>query len=70
MHILNRKLTERIQIADKVVVTVLEIHRNMVRVGIDAPRDIRVLRAELPVHSPAQGGDYPRFESTVIQRTM
>jgi carbon storage regulator CsrA len=38
---------ERIQIGDNVVVTVLEIRGNKVRIGISAPRKIRVLRSEL-----------------------
>ena len=59
MLVLTRKLMERIQIGDNVVVTVLEIRGNKVRIGIDAPTDIRVLRAELSVPSPAQGGSHP-----------
>ena len=47
MLVLSRKSMERIQIGDNVVVTVLEIHGNKVRIGISAPREIRVLRAEL-----------------------
>jgi len=38
---------ERIQIGESIVVTVLEIRGNRVRIGIDAPRDIGVLRTEL-----------------------
>jgi len=47
MLVLSRKSTERIQIGNDVVVTVLEIHGNKVRIGISAPRHIRVLRSEL-----------------------
>ena len=47
MLVLSRKSTERIQIGDNVVVTVLEIRGNKVRIGIDAPKEIRVLRSEL-----------------------
>ena len=47
MLVLCRKSMERIQIGDNVVVTVLEICRNRVRIGISAPREIRVLRSEL-----------------------
>lgn len=49
MLVLSRKSMERIQIGDNVVVTVLEIHGNKVRIGISAPREIRVLRSELKV---------------------
>jgi len=47
MLVLTRKATERIQIGDNVVVTVLDIRGNKVRIGIDAPKEIRVLRTEL-----------------------
>ena len=47
MLVLSRKSTERIQIGDNVVVTVLEIRGNKVRIGIDAPREVHVLRSEL-----------------------
>jgi carbon storage regulator CsrA len=47
MLVLSRKLTERIQIGDNVFITVVEIQGNRVRIGIDAPRDLRVLRSEL-----------------------
>ena len=47
MLVLSRKPTESILIGDSVVITVLEIRGNKVRIGIDAPREIHVLRSEL-----------------------
>ena len=47
MLVLSRKPTQRIQIGDSVVVTVLEIRGNKVCIGIDAPKEIHVLRSEL-----------------------
>ena len=47
MLVLSRKFRERIQIGDSIVVTVLEIRGSQVRIGIDAPKQIRVLRSEL-----------------------
>ena len=47
MLVLNRKPMERIHIGDRVVVTVLEIRGNKARIGIDAPKEIHVLRSEL-----------------------
>ena len=47
MLVLSRKPMERIQIGDNVFITVVEIRGNRVRIGIDAPRDLPVLRSEL-----------------------
>ncbi len=48
MLVLTRKLQERIRIGDNITITVLRVKGNTVRVGIEAPRDVRVVRAELP----------------------
>jgi carbon storage regulator len=47
MLVLTRKPTESIHIADNVVVTILGISGNRVRLGIDAPPEIAIHRAEL-----------------------
>ena len=59
MLVLTRKLLERIHIGDSVVVTVLEIRGNKVRIGIDAPNEIHVLRAELVALPHVPGGSHP-----------
>lgn len=53
MLVLNRERTEQIRIGDDIVITVLEISRNRVRLGIAAPLDVPVMRTELTV-SPAE----------------
>lgn len=47
MLILTRKIDESIIIADHITVTVLEISGERVKIGIDAPRDVVILRQEL-----------------------
>jgi carbon storage regulator len=47
MLVLSRKFTESIHIGDSIVVRVLEIRGNKVRIEIDAPKEIHVLRSEL-----------------------
>lgn len=47
MLVLSRRVGDSIAIGDDVVVTILEVRSDVVRVGIDAPRSIRVHRAEL-----------------------
>lgn len=47
MLILTRKSGEAIKLGDDITITVIEINGNQVRLGIDAPLDIRVYRNEL-----------------------
>ena len=47
MLVLRRKVGEKIVIGDGVVVTVLETGSHIVRLGIEAPRDVAVHRQEV-----------------------
>src|SRR5688572_12361008 len=47
MLVLTRKANQQIQIGDGIVITILQVKGNTVRVGIEAPREVRVLRGEL-----------------------
>ena len=47
MLVLSRKKNECLVINDNIVVTVLEIRRDKVRLGIDAPREVSVHRREI-----------------------
>ena len=47
---LSRKPKESIVIGDDVVVTALECRPGRVRLSIDAPRSVKVMRAELVPH--------------------
>ena len=47
MLVLSRKPGERILIGDEVTVTIVRIGPNNVRLGIDAPRDMNIVREEL-----------------------
>ena len=47
MLVLSRRIGESVVIGDDITVTVLEVRGDVVRVGIDAPRSVRVHRAEL-----------------------
>src|SRR5438477_11304625 len=48
MLVLTRKLQQQIKIGDQITVTILKVKGNTVRVGITAPREVRVVRGELP----------------------
>ncbi len=47
MLVLSRKQSQRIRVGDSVIVTVVRVSGDKVRIGIEAPSNIRVLRDEL-----------------------
>ena len=47
MLVLTRRVGESIRIGDDIVVTVLELTRDQVRIGISAPRSVSVHRQEV-----------------------
>lgn len=47
MLVLSRKNGERILIGDNIAITVVRINPGSVRLGIDAPRDMSIVREEL-----------------------
>ncbi len=55
MLVLSRKEAQRIRVGDSIVVTVVKIAGDKVRVGIEAPSDVLVLRDELEAWDVAPG---------------
>ena len=47
MLILSRKINEQIMIGEDVSVSIIEIRGDQVRVGVDAPRSVKVFRREV-----------------------
>ncbi len=47
MLILTRRVDERIFIGDNITLCVLDIEGNRVRLGLDAPKEIAILREEV-----------------------
>jgi carbon storage regulator len=47
MLVLSRRAGESIVLGEDITITVLEVRGDVVRVGIDAPRSLKVHRAEL-----------------------
>jgi len=47
MLVLSRKTNESLFISDNIEIVVLEIRRGVVRMGINAPRQVSVVRSEL-----------------------
>ena len=47
MLVLSRQVDESIIVNDNIIITVLAIEGDRIKIGIDAPRDIPILRQEL-----------------------
>ena len=47
MLVLTRRTSEKLVIGDNIVITIVRIDGGQVRVGIEAPREVSVRRAEL-----------------------
>ena len=52
MLVLTRKLNEKVRIGDSITVTVLRMKGKTVRLGIEAPNNVNVLRGELVFELP------------------
>jgi len=48
MLVLSRKVSERIRIGNDIVVSVTQIGRTSVRLAIEAPKNVLIMRDELP----------------------
>jgi carbon storage regulator len=69
MLVLTRKQQQQIKIGDEIVVTILRVKGNTVRVGIEAPRSVRVVRGELPPEGQTEpaDADAPAESLTVLE---
>lgn len=47
MLVVTRKTEESVIIADNIEVTILEISKDRVKIGISAPKDVKIIRNEL-----------------------
>jgi len=54
MLVLTRKRDEQIRIGKDVTITIVRLAGNTVRIGIEAPREVRIRRGELPPAAPGR----------------
>ncbi len=58
MLVLSRKPLQSIMIGPDIKITIVQVERNQVRLGIEAPRDVTILRDELleAAHTDSSSG--------------
>jgi len=66
MLVLTRKLDESLRIGDDIKITVLRIKGNTIRIGIEAPKNVRVLRDELGLLASPRQEESDQNNSPVI----
>lgn len=78
MLVLARKQLEEIHIGDNILIKVLQLRNGVVRIGIEAPRSVRVFRGELfhevqtaaaVVPAPMPASEIPPLAGLVRERT-
>ncbi len=47
MLILSRKIDQQIKIGDDISITIIEVRGDQVKIGVEAPRDVKVFRQEV-----------------------
>ncbi len=65
MLILSRRESERVHLGDDIVLTIVRVNGDKVRIGVEAPPNIKILRTELEV-SPK--GNEPVAEQQTTRR--
>jgi len=55
MLVLSRKVGEKILIGDKISVTVVRVAQGIVRIGVDAPKEMPILREEIKEQAEGNG---------------
>ena len=63
MLVLSRKIGDKLMIGDDLVLTITRIAGNRVAIGIEAPRDVRIVRGELQKNQVAPSATSPNTAS-------
>ena len=67
MLVLSRRIGEVVMIGDEIAITLIDIRRGLVRLGIEAPKSVRVHRKEIYDLILAQARNAPDAAAPVSQ---
>jgi len=65
MLVLSRKIGERVLIGENIVVTIVRVQGNGVRIGIEAPPEMAVVREELQQRMHEENAASPAQENSL-----
>lgn len=65
MLILSRRESERVHLGDDIVLTIVRVNGDKVRIGVEAPPHVKILRTELEV---SLSEPKPALEQNVARR--
>ena len=68
MLVLSRKVNEIIQIGDDIEIRILEVKGDTVRIGIEAPKSVDILRGELVLSVSASNTEALTLDSTLFSQ--
>ena len=68
MLVLSRKINETIQIGDDIEIRILEVKGDTVRIGIEAPKSVDILRGELVLSVSASNTEALTLDSTLFSQ--
>ena len=68
MLVVTRKQGQGIKIGDNIEVTIEKIDDNSVRVSIDAPREVKILRSELYKEVTLENKEAAKIDSDLLSK--
>jgi len=68
MLVLSRKINETIKIGDDIEIRILEVKGDTVRIGIEAPKSIDILRGELVLSISESNTEATALDATLFSQ--
>lgn len=68
MLVLSRKANETIQIGDDIKIRILEVKGDTVRIGIEAPKSVDILRGELVLSISESNTEATALDATLFSQ--
>lgn len=67
MLVLTRKPNQKILIGENITISIVRVTGNTIRLGIDAPKDVRIIRSELEQKDSEKTGSQSAGNETAIE---